>query len=43
MDFRKKLFRGLNRIYREEPLQLILIKSFRTQKILLAAFLKDLY
>ena len=43
LDFRKKQFHGLNRIYREEPVKLILIKSFRTQEILFVAFPKDLY
>ena len=43
LDFWKKQFHGLNRIYWEGPLKLILIKSFRTQEILLAAFPKDLY
>ena len=32
----------MNRIYQEEPLKLILIKSSQTQEILLAAFPKDL-
>ena len=42
LDFLKKEFNGLNRIYREEPLKLILVKRFRTQEISLAALLKDL-
>ena len=40
---KNKKFHGLNRIYQEEPLKLILIKSSQTQEILLAAFPKDLY
>ena len=40
LDFQKKSFHSLNCIYREEHLKLILIKSFWTQEILLAA---DLY
>ena len=41
--FEKKYFHGLNRIYQEEPLKLILIKSSQIQEILLVAFPKDLY
>ena len=43
LNFQKKYFHGLNRIYQEESLKLMLIKHSQTQEILLAAFPKDLY
>ena len=43
IGFLGKVISWFEFIYREEPLKLILIKSFPTREILLVAVLKDLY